>query len=639
MEKIFGEAGVLQQELPHYRVRENQIALANQIAESIADHQNFVAEAGTGIGKTWAYSVPAMLSGKKIILTTFTKVLQDQLFKKDIPFLRRVLKKPLSVAILKGRDSYLCIERLFNNSNLFSQKYAETLQEKIHNADFSGDEAECAVPNFVFKEIKVKKEECLRDKCPHFADCFFYKARKKAENADVLVVNHHVFFAYLVKTGIFKNAGVVVFDEAHHVPDVAKTFFSATLESDNVLTLLGLLETLKRLPKKARRKEITDPLSRLITDLSEILPKNERGKIEWAKCEANPTFNDKLKEIERLLRELNNILGTITDEDLKKLESSESAIFENAANGLAKAWEDTQAIITSNENFVRFAQVFKTGAYKLTSQPISAGRLFQKHILQEQEVPKSLIFTSATLATGGHFEFFTEQLGLEGSAQKIFESPFPYAENALLYVPELSVNHKAPEFDRAVLRAAWPLIKASPGGVFVLCTTNKSCDEMHQILAGVMDSHLPDFLLLKQGMTAPHKLLAEFKAHGRSILVATRTFWEGVDVRGAALSLVIIDKIPFAFPDTVQKAIGEWLAKNGKNPFMEFSVPEATMALKQGVGRLIRSESDRGVLMIADSRILTMNYSEFMRKSLPPIPITRNFFEVVDFLNQMQRER
>ena len=638
MEKIFGESGVLQQELPQYRVRENQIALADNIAEAIADNQNFVAEAGTGIGKTWAYSVPALLSGKKTIFTTFTKVLQDQLFEKDLPFLRKVLKAPLSFAILKGRDSYLCIERLFNNANLFSQKYADALQEKIYDTDFSGDEAECAVPSAVFKEIKVKKENCLRDKCPHYAECFFYKARKKAENADVVVANHHVFFSYLVKTGIFKNAGVVVFDEAHHVPDVAKTFFSAVLESDNILTLLSLLESLKRLPKRSERKTITDPLSHLITDLGEVLPKNAIGKIEWAKCESLPKFSDNLKEIERLLRLLCEKLGKLTDDDLKTLQAPELALFENVFNGLSQAWEEVQAIITSNENFVRFAEVFKTGAYKLTSQPISAGRLFKQTILEGHEIPKSLIFTSATLATGGNFEFFTEQLSLEGSPQAIFESPFPYQENALLYVPNIPVSHKSgAEYDRAVLRAAWHLIKASPGGVFVLCTTNKSCDEMHQTLANVMDAHLPDFLLLKQGQAAPHKLLAEFKNHGRSILVATRTFWEGVDVQGAALSLVIIDKIPFAYPDTVQNAICEWLAKNGKNPFMEFSVPQATMALKQGAGRLIRSETDKGVLMIADARILQMNYGEFMRKSLPPMPLTQNHYDALDFLNQIPR--
>lgn len=638
MEKIFSESGVLQQELPQYRVRENQIALADNIAQAIADNQNFVAEAGTGIGKTWAYSVPAMLSGKKIIFTTFTKVLQDQLFEKDLPFLRKVLKAPISIAILKGRDSYLCIERLFKNSNLFSQKYADALQEKIYDPNFSGDEAECAVPNFVFKEIKVKKEQCLRDKCPHFTDCFFYKARKKAENADAVVANHHVFFSYLVKTGIFKNAGVVVFDEAHHVPDIAKTFFSAVLESDNILTLLGLLESLKHLPKRTERKTITDSLSRLLGDWGEILPKAAVGKIEWKKCEALPKFNDYLKEAERLLRTLCEKLGNLTDDDIKSLQPQEIALFENVFNGLSQAWEDVQLIITSNENFVRFVEVYKTGAYKLTSQPISAGRLFKKHILEGHDIPKSLIFTSATLATGGNFDFFTEQLSLEGSLNAIFESPFSYQENALLYVPTLSVSHKnGAEYDRAVLRAAWRLIKASPGGVFVLCTTNKSCDEMHQILANVADSHLPDFLLLKQGQAAPHKLLAEFKAHGRSILVATRTFWEGVDVQGAALSLVIIDKIPFAYPDTVQNAICEWFAKNGKNPFMEFSVPQATMALKQGAGRLIRSETDKGVLMIADARMLTMNYGEFIKKSLPPMPITQNQFDAVEFLNQIPR--
>lgn len=225
MEKIFSESGVLQQELPQYRVRENQIALADNIAQAIADNQNFVAEAGTGIGKTWAYSVPAMLSGKKIIFTTFTKVLQDQLFEKDLPFLRKVLKAPISIAILKGRDSYLCIERLFNNANLFSQKYADALQEKIYDPNFSGDEAECAVPNFVFKEIKVKKEQCLRDKCPHFTDCFFYKARKKAENADAVVANHHVFFLIWSKRAFSKTPAWLFLTKRTTCQTLPKPFF------------------------------------------------------------------------------------------------------------------------------------------------------------------------------------------------------------------------------------------------------------------------------------------------------------------------------------------------------------------------------------------------------------------------------
>ncbi len=634
MKEIFGEKGLLAQKLPQYRVRENQIALAEEIAECIADNAILVAEAGTGIGKTWAYSVPALLSERKIIFTTFTKVLQDQLFEKDLPFLREVLGRELSVAILKGRDSYLCIDRLFNNVDLFAQNYADSLQARIYEPDFTGDEAECAVPNYVFRHIKVQKESCTRDKCPHFDDCFFYRARKKAENADVVVANHHVFFSYLYKTAIFKNAGVVVFDEAHHVPDVAKTFFSATLESENLAALLGFLEALK-IPKARERKEIIEALSKTVADLGEILP-TDKGRIAWAKCEEHPNFKAFLKDIERLLNQLCEKLGALTKEDLEPLAAATQAQFENVAGSLDEAWENVQKIIESNETFVRFAEVFKNG-YKLTSQPIEVGRLFQANIVSEQEVPKSLIFPSATLAVGGNFDFFTEQLNLDGATQKIFESPFPYAENSLLYVPQINVARQSAEYDRAVLRAAWPLITHCPGGIFILCTSNKSCENMHAILAGVMDSHLPDFLLFKQGDAPPHKILEVFKSHGRCILVATRTFWEGVDVQGTALSLVVIDKLPFAYPDTVQNATCELMERNGKNSFMQYRVPQATMALKQGAGRLIRSETDKGVLMIADARILTMNYSEIMRQSLPPMPLTRDPLTARNFLAQIPR--
>lgn len=631
MREIFKENGTLHRHLPKYNVRENQIALAESVEEAIVDSGVLVAEAGTGIGKTWGYLVPSLKSGKKTIVSTYTKVLQNQIFEKDLPLLRQVLNTNAKMALLKGRDNYLCLER-FGQAEVdfwhqkLHQKIAQILEEKTF---FSGEYADFPkMPLDFWKKINVQAETCLREKCPHFEDCYFFKARKKAEESDVLVVNHHLFFSYLSKTSIFKNAEVIIFDEAHHVPDVAAQFFSYVVDFAKLIHLLSLLQSMHQLPQyKEWNKEITK-ITLIVESLSQNLPQNNSNKLAWAECAAHPKFEPLCQDLAQKTRQFVEKLPQNQDE-LNALPAPIKQQYDNVYSALLEQTEAAQIFLEHKENRVRFVSRVKNNSVSLVNMPLEIGNLFQKQFLNEE---KAFVLTSATLSVGGNFSHFCALLNLQGQAQCSFASPFAYEQNARLYVPFLSSSPNEEGHSREVLRAAWRLMLRSPGGIFILSTTNKSCDEMHAILESVMEKY-PQFLLLKQHQAAPSELLKRFQEHGKAILVATRTFWEGVDVPGSALSLVIIDKLPFAaLGDPVVRAKMDYLNNQAKSAFMNYQLPQAAMILKQGAGRLIRSESDYGILMIGDNRFLSKNYRDFILKSLPPMPLIQTELEAVRFL-------
>jgi len=608
-----------------------------------------IVEAGTGTGKTFAYLVPAMLWGGKVIVSTGTKHLQDQLFQRDIPTVRDALAVPVSVAMLKGRANYLChyyLQRTADNGRLPTRQDTSHLQEIIRFAKITrtGDKAELAsVPENspVWPMVTSTRDNCLGQECPQYKECFVMQARREAQQADIVVVNHHLFFAdvMLRDTGmaeLLPTANTIIFDEAHQLPETATLFFGETVSTTQFLELArdAVAEGLSHARDFSDWTKLGAALERAARDVRLAFKEDSVRMSLGQLADDHPLF-DALDTLEEHLDALTKALGAHAERA-----ESLGAMLRRARElqGLLGGWtapptsvekavaEEAEAAAKADPNeMVRWIEVF-SHTVQLHETPLSVAPIFSK---QRAGVPRAWIFTSATLSVRGDFTHYAAQMGLNARRSMTLPSPFDYPTQGLLYVPRNLPQPSSPNFTDAVFDGALPVIEASKGGVFFLCTTLRAVDRIAMRLRDTIEQRGWDYPLLVQGDASRTELLDRFRSYGNAILVGSQSFWEGVDVRGDALSLVVIDKLPFAPPDDpVLSARLDALTKKGLSPFAVHQLPQAVITLKQGAGRLIRAETDRGVLMICDTRLVDKPYGRRIWQSLPPFKRTREL-EVV----------
>ncbi|RZA32844.1 MAG: ATP-dependent DNA helicase [Lysobacteraceae bacterium] len=641
LDRLFGAGGPLAPNVGTYKPRQAQTEMAKAIASAIDGQKVLMAEAGTGTGKTFAYLVPALLWGGKTIISTGTKNLQDQLFLRDIPTIRAALRAPVSVALLKGRSNYVChfhLERTLNNGRLTSRDDVGHLREisRFIKMTNSGDKAELAkVPETatVWNLVTSTRDTCMGAECQYYQDCFVMKARREAQQADVVVVNHHLFFAdvALKDTGVAEllpSANTIIFDEAHQLPDTATLFFGQSVSTSMVLELCRdvLAEGLAhaRGPDWAKVVTVVEKAAR---DLRLTFPE---GGTRLSLPQILPT-SAFFPALEKLKEELSGMI-TVLEEHAARAETIEACrIRALELSASFEAWKpDTKKgkVVEGDDAAVLWVEAFNS-SLQLHKTPLSIAPIFSS---QREGTPRSWIFTSATLAVKNDFKHFADQMGLAGEPAMTWPSPFNYVEQGILYVPTGLPEPNSFQYTDAVVDTALPVIEAAGGRTFFLCTTIRAVNRVAERLREEFAARGLEFPLFVQGERGRTELLDSFRNAGNAVLVGSQSFWEGVDVRGDALSLVIIDKLPFAPPDDpVLAARIEVMEKQGLNGFMHHQLPEAIITLKQGAGRLIRDVDDRGVLMICDPRLITKPYGRRIWQSLPPFKRTRVQAEVIEF--------
>ncbi len=632
---VFGPGGRLEGQIPHYRVRPQQLDMAERVVQAIRANGTAILEAGTGTGKTVAYLVPALLCGGKVIISTGTKTLQDQLYHRDLPLVCQALNVPVTTALLKGRSNYVCHHHLQRNlleGRLGSREEVSQLQAiaRFARVTGSGDKSELSeVPEdaTAWGLATSTRENCLGQSCRHYDQCFVMAARKEALAADVVVVNHHLFFADVVlrdegMTELLPACNTVILDEAHQLPQTATLFFGETLSTVQVIDLArdARNEALAEARDAIDLPPLAAALDKAARDLRLAAGEGAARFTERA-LRAKAAFRQALEALERALAALHEGLA----QQAARAEGLERCA-ERAAEllRLLAQWREPDPMDSEHEA-VRWGEAFGA-SLQLHATPLSIAAIFRRQI---EGRPRAWILTSATLAVGGDFSHYAAEMGLEHATTGCWESPFDYATNALLYIPRDVPDPGSTEHTEAVVEAALPAIQANGGGTFLLFTTLRAMRHAHQLLRRKLSRDTP---LLLQGEGSRTELLERFRRLGRAVLVASGSFWEGVDVRGDALSLVVIDKLPFAPPDDpVIQARLEKMTRSGRNPFMEYQVPQAAISLKQGAGRLIRDETDRGVLMICDNRLITRSYGRRILPGLPPMRQTRELDEVIGF--------
>ena len=638
LQQIFTAQGPLAGAIDGYSQRDEQVQMAQAIADAIVGNKQLVAEAGTGTGKTFAYLVPALLSGGKVIISTGTKTLQDQLFNRDLPHVRDALKVPVSVSMLKGRANYVChyhLERAEQEGRFASRedaKYLHLIKRFAENSK-TGDKSELTeVPEnaMVWSSVTSTRDNCLGQDCQHFKACFVMEARKKALAADVVVVNHHLFFADVMLRDegvaeLLPSANTVIFDEAHQLPDVAGLFFGEDISTNQVLELCrdSFSAYLSLAKDCLALSEAIPPLEKAVKDFRLIFA-YEGARMPVQKALALQGFEAAFTQIQQQLVVLTKVLESQAGRDPM----------------LEKCWQRGEALLlqlqrwlkAENHNLVRWVEVF-TQSVQLHATPLSVADGFGKQL---NAAPRAWIFTSATLAVKNDFSHYQSQMGLLAADTLYLQSPFDYAQQALLYAPMDMPDPNSPDYIEAVVQAALPVIQASQGRAFVLCTSLRAMRAIHPLLKAAFAQNGMEYPILLQGDNTRTELLDRFRKLGNAVLIGSQSFWEGVDVRGEALSAVIIDKLPFSPPDDpVLAARIDQLNAEGKNAFMAYQLPYSVITLKQGAGRLIRDETDRGVLMICDPRLITKSYGKRIWQSLPPFRRTKLLADVQAFFSDV----
>ncbi len=596
-----------------------------------------VAEAGTGTGKTFAYLVPALLSGGKVIISTGTKTLQDQLFGRDIPTVRDALKVPVTVALLKGRANYVChhhLERAKDDGRLPTRDDVMHLAriESFARITMTGDRADCTeVPENagVWPLVTSTRDNCLGSQCTHYDKCFVMKARKQALEADVVVVNHHLFFADVMLreesvAELLPACNTVIFDEAHQLPETASLFFGQSVSTTQLLDLARDV----RIEAATSAKDF--PALPVAANALEKAARDLRLAFDDSGTRIPATALKQRKQITEALADACDKL-TMLAETLHSQAARSDGLqqcFEraDALRGQLSGWRED-----SDAELVRWVEVFHQSV-QFNATPLSIAEIFRKQV---EAQAKAWVFTSATLSVNGDFKHYVNELGIESGQTASWASPFDFAKQGLLYVPQNLPDPNTPDYTAAVVEAALPVVEASRGRAFLLFTSLRAMREAHGLLQDEFKKRGWDYPLLVQGEGSRTELLQRFRSLGNAVLVGSQSFWEGVDVRGDALSVVMIDKLPFAPPD--DPVLAARIAKinaEGRNAFMEYQLPRAVISLKQGAGRLIRDETDRGVLMICDPRLISKAYGKRIWRSLPPMTRTRDVADVTAFFAQ-----
>ncbi len=610
--------------------RRVQQEMSEAVAEALQDNGILLVEAGTGVGKTFAYLVPALLSGRKIIISTGTRHLQDQLFHRDLPLVRRSLGISADIALLKGRRNYLCLYRLQNAAVSMSDRMQASQLQSIRSwsgITKQGDIAELAdVPESapVWAKATSTAENCLGTDCPEFNHCHLVRARRRAQEADIVVVNHHLFFAdmALKEEGfgeVLPSADAFILDEAHQLPETASRFFGRTVSGRQFEEFANdsIAAQLEEAPDRPGLREIAQSLLQEVGRYRLALGTAE-VRMAWQTQVHNPALKSALAGLRDAL-------------DAMRDELAEVAGCGEALSRCAERCEALSACLSlfeqqESNDLILWYETMQNG-FRMHATPPEVGEIFQEYM---QAYQAAWVFTSATLSVAGRFDHFQRRMGLAESRGLQLDSPFDYRNNALLYLPKNMPEPKADHFLDRLIEVSLPVLEASRGRAFMLFTSYRAL----QYVADHIHSRL-DYPLLVQGEAPRSQLLDRFRLSDGAVLLGTSSFWEGVDIKGEALSCVIIDKLPFAAPgDPVLQARLNRLRQQGGNPFFDLQLPQAVIALKQGVGRLIRGVEDRGVLMIADPRIRGRAYGKLFLDSLPAMPVVDDIEEVTRFFGR-----
>jgi ATP-dependent DNA helicase DinG len=631
---LFSKDSKISLKIDGFEVRKVQIEMALAVSCAIENEEVLVAEAGTGTGKTFAYLAPAMLAGKKVIISTATKTLQEQLLTKDIPFLLKQCRVQGSARLLKGRENYLCSQRLDiaqtaeQNTKLAWKKLA--LISDWQQQTIDGDKAELstiAENDFIWTKVSSRQEFCVPNGCTADKGCFYAKVKEQANEAQILVVNHHLFSADLAMReqgfgSVLPEADIYIFDEAHQLPDIAAQFLGFSISRSQ-------LDELARDIRNAQKAESIESIEifEQVKLLETSIQKFNLSLGKWDKRWLWEEFSTN-ESVLKLLTAIKNQLGLLIDmlKPLKERGKQITAIYKKCQDieGQLNTW-----LTTDSKNKIRWLESSQA-RFKLNLTPLSIAEQFNR---QKDNLGGSWVFTSATLSVNNDFEYFTNRLGLLDSKNISWESPFDFSSQALIYHPIGLPEPRTQGYIKICMRAVWKLLKATEGHAFLLFTSYKALAEAKQIL----DEHWQGSVL-SQGDSPKNELITKFKNSASPILLGTSSFWEGVDIRGDALKLVMIDRIPFIPPDDpLVQARESALREKGLNSFFNFQVPEATIGLKQGAGRLIRSTKDTGVLVICDPRLLTKQYGRIIVNSLPPFKWVFNSQEAIDFLEENKK--
>lgn len=631
--ELFSADGEICQAIDGFSPREAQIEMAMAVEQSIEEKHSLIVEAGTGTGKTFAYLAPALASKQKAIISTGTKNLQEQLFHRDLPLLKKALGSHSRTALLKGRANYLCLHRLRQhggNSTLFEKQTLNELSQvrSWSTSTKSGDIGELktlAEDARVLPFVTSTLDNCLGKDCPDYEDCYLVKARREALEADLVVVNHHLFFAdmSLKDTGfgeLIPDADLIVFDEAHQIPDIASEYFGEALSTRQIQDLAKDIEVLYRtVLKDAQQMHKAAEKCRLIAaDLRMLFPETaEKGN--WQRMLNRQEVQVEISKLSDALNVLYEVVKIHLGRD-KEMET----IFERVttARTRLKNLTDTtqQGVSLWYETTQRHLVMHLT--------PLSIADKFSQFV---EEPERGWVFTSATLMVDGGFDHFQRLMGLQKAKTLGLDSPFDYPNQAMLCVPRYLPEPSSRDMKAMLLDVAEKLIEAARGRCFLLFTSHA----MLRIVAAELEDRI-DNPILVQGTTTKRALLDEYIANESAVLLGTGAFWEGVDVRGDDLICVLIDKLPFASPDDpLLQARIEDCRKSGANPFAQIQIPQAVISLKQGAGRLIRDESDKGVLVICDNRLITKDYAKTFLASLPNMRRTRNLQDALNFLKEI----
>jgi ATP-dependent DNA helicase DinG len=645
IERVFGQGGLISQHHDNYEYRDGQIKMAGAIEQAFVEKKHAIIEAGTGTGKTLAYLIPAiarsLTSKKRIIISTGTKNLQEQLMDKDIPFLKRILPHKFSAAYMKGRANYACLYRLHKSDD---QPILSGIGEIDHFREVrewsrdtkTGDRAELTYlpENLSFwNRVSAKSDTCIGQKCPDYEPCFITRMRIGAEAADIIIVNHHLFFADLnVRDNQFGKVlpdySAVIFDEAHLIEDIAADYFGFQVSNVRIdelvrdagdLPVTDAIATAAIMKSCSRVAGFSDQFWSRFTQARgtegrfPLIPGAFANR--GSDGEEHPTaLGEAFHALDNSLVRLETEVDVYSD----KLPEAESVVRRIRQTRFDLAFIVKQA----DENFVYWLERRGRGVF-LQSSPVDVSNLLKEKLFDKVD---TCILTSATLSANGSFNFIRDRLGLEtgGTNTLVAPSSFDYEKQAVLYLPQGMPDPRAPEFTRAAAAEIVNILHVTQGHAFVLCTSNSSMASLYELVSSRID--YPCFL---QGTMSKTGLLEKFRETSNAVLFATSSFWQGVDVRGEQLSCVIIDKLPFAVPsDPVVAARTKFIDDNGGRSFFEYSVPQAVISLKQGIGRLIRSSTDRGVIAILDPRLRTKGYGRDFLNSLPRMRITGDLTDV-----------
>ncbi|MBZ5701392.1 MAG: DEAD/DEAH box helicase [Acidobacteriia bacterium] len=636
MAEIFGPGGLLEKAMPQgYEHRPAQLEMAELVHSAFTAHQHAIVEAGTGTGKTLAYLVPALMSGRRVVISTATKSLQEQLYQKDVPFLQKHFAPELKVAVMKGRSNFLCKQKLHQMADQPMLKGLEEMDAYRQIRDWAqvtetGDRAELnflADDSDLWGRLDARRDTCTGQKCPDFQQCFLTAMHQRAREADLIIVNHHLFFADLALKqddfgSILPEYSAVVFDEAHEIEDVASDYFGRQISNFRFEELARDVDHALRLSKlgSAALLRRTQRIRERARAFFESFPPRE-GRFPFSRGERESFLEQHREFYDALVAALKSL-----ETELAAVPQKPEELIRLARRSFELRQELAFLFESNERNFVYWYERRSKGVF-LAATPIDVSQILRERLFEAFD---TVILTSATLTVGGRFEFMRHRLGLDHAKERALPPEFDYAAQALFYLPRAMPDVRDAAFPAKAANEIVALLERSRGRAFCLFTSYAQMNDVYERVRSRVA-----FPLLLQGTAPRSALLERFRTTPHAVLFATSSFWQGVDVPGEQLSCVIVDRLPFAVPsDPIVAARVNSLKEDGRDAFSEYQVPQAVLALKQGFGRLIRAKTDRGILALLDTRIERMRYGKIFMESLPKYGMARDLADVAGFLDK-----